>query len=323
LLWGAMEGTWQSPFGIKGFALSDVILEFGFSPAACGVTACISDLGLGVGLTIGNTQIKFDGNAAAPDFWNVFLAGSISSTSPNKALPINSVIDTWNSANPNAPVSHNGIPDDWTLSECSFYFAPIDGNFGPIHYSRGFGVTAAMTLLGMNVFVSLNCTDSAGFSCNFAFDVHVPIDQFTGAIKKELGLMHPNRSNLDIFSVKDVRLAEWSQQNVANGTKPRWIIDLVIFNSPKSLDFRVEQYELTQSFHEFFKQWLAHLFGLSGNIAISGEPVTLINQPTAPSQQGLSTTALAVVICCSLLSVLVIVAGVVYVARFRSTSERV
>lgn len=29
LLWGAMEGTWENPFGIKGFALSDVILELG------------------------------------------------------------------------------------------------------------------------------------------------------------------------------------------------------------------------------------------------------------------------------------------------------
>jgi len=264
LLWGAMEGTWVSPFGIKGFSLSDVILEFGINPANCAVDACISDIGLGLGLTIGNTQIKFDGNVAAPDYWNIFLAGSISKTSPSKSLAVVDVINSWNSVNPNQPVSRNLIPQDWSLTECSFYFAPVDGTFGPIHYSAGFGVTAQMTLLSMDLNVALNCTDGAGFSCNFAFDVHVTINQFGTMIKKELGIMYPNRTDselYDIFSLKDVKLAEWSQQGVAAGTKPRWLIGIEILNKQNNLDFRVEQYELSRSFHDFFVAYMKHLFG--------------------------------------------------------------
>jgi len=260
LLWGAMEGTWVDPFGIKGFALSDVILEFGFNPMLCVLDGCISDFGVGVQMTIANKVIKFDGNVAAPDFWDVFLEGSISGAS-GQSLAVLDVIQQWNKANPVNPVSTQYIPADWGITDCSFYFAPEDGQLGPIHYAEGFGITGGFTLLDMNLFISLNCTDETGYTCNFAFDVNINLDEFGELIKKELGLMYGD--NVDpsaIFSLKQCTLTEWNQRDVSQGTHPRFLIDINVLGSDNNLDFRVEQYELAQSFHDFFKQWLKHIF---------------------------------------------------------------
>jgi len=113
----------------------------------------------------------------------------------------------------------------------------------------------------MPLFISLNCTETNGFTCNFAFDVHVNLDEFAKLIEKELGLIYgPDVDVSAIFSLKDVSLTEWSQKGVSTGTKPRWVIDIEVFNQDQLLDFRVEQYELAQHFHDFFNQWLKHIF---------------------------------------------------------------
>lgn len=51
-LTGDMMGTWENVFGIKGFNLSNVVLELGFNPSTCAVDACISDLGLGFNMKV-------------------------------------------------------------------------------------------------------------------------------------------------------------------------------------------------------------------------------------------------------------------------------
>eukprot|EP01125_Pyxidicula_operculata_P021335 TRINITY_DN8162_c0_g1_i1.p1 TRINITY_DN8162_c0_g1~~TRINITY_DN8162_c0_g1_i1.p1 ORF type:complete len:1221 (+),score=341.94 TRINITY_DN8162_c0_g1_i1:146-3808(+) len=258
LLWGAMTGDWESPFGIHGFSFQQVILEFGMNPTMCATTACISDLGLGFDFTMGNTIVTFDGNAAAPDYWDVFLAGSIKKQ--QDSLSVVNVIDTWNTINPKNPVSTQDIPTDWSVVEAGFYFAPVSGKFGPISYVAGFGITGGIKLLDMDLFLSINCTETNGFSCNFAFNVDISINQFTAMIKKELGILGKNYSSFDIFKVNDVSLDEWSQANVASGTRPRWLIDMTVLNTNHKLDFRVHQYELAKTFHDFFHQWLASLF---------------------------------------------------------------
>jgi len=258
LMWGAMEGTWDNPFGIKGWSLSNVIIEFGFNPSMCAVDACISDIGLGLEMPIGSKIIKFDGNVAAPDFLDIFLSGSL--TDKSASLGVLDVINDWNKVNPSRPVPTKEIPPSWGIYEAAFYFAPEDGQFGPIHYTAGFGITGGIIILDMPLFMSLNCTDNAGLSCNFAFDVDISLSQFTEMIKKQLFIMYPDMPNFDIFSLHDAQLTEWSQQNSATGVQPRWKIDLTVLNTPHSLDFRVEQYTLAGTFHDFFKQWLAHIF---------------------------------------------------------------
>jgi len=257
LLWGAMLGTWENAFGFKGFNLSNVIAEIGFNPTACAY-GCISDFGIGLGFNIGSTEISFDGNIAFPDMWNIYLAGSISKKSPNKNLAIRDVIHKWNSIDPNKPVDNN-VPADWAVTGASFFFAPEAGQFGPIHYERGFGVTGHLELLSMDVYLSLNCTGEV-LQCNFAFDVSLQVSTFTTMIAKEIGLMYPNNERNIIWKLHDVTLTDWSQANVAQAVDPRWRLNLDIFDSPHHLDFRVKQYELSSSFHDFFKQWLKHLF---------------------------------------------------------------
>jgi len=259
LLWGAMEGTWVSPFGIKGFDLSDVIVEFGFNPMLCALDGCVSDFGLGMQMIIGDKVIKFDGNVAAPDFMDVYLAGSISG-GQGQHLAVLDVIHKWNQANPTRPVSTDLIPPSWGITDCAFYFAPEDGTFGPIHYTKGFGVTGDFVILNMPVHISVNCTEDAGNTCNFAFDAHINLDEFAKEIEKELGIIYPDRDVSSIFTLKDVSLTDWSQKDVSLGTKPRWTIDINVFNQDQILDFRVEQYMLSQSFHDFFNQWIKHIF---------------------------------------------------------------
>jgi len=246
------------PFGIKGFDLSNVIVQFGFNPELCILDGCISDFGLGSEMTIGDKIISFDGNVAAPDFWDVFLSGSIKKTT--NSLAVVDVINEWNKINPTSPVSTQNIATDWSVTECSFYFAPESGTFGPIHYTEGFGITGDITILSMDLFLSLNCTDSMGISCNFAFDVHFSLDTFGDMIKKELGLYYGDAAQFKVFSVSQVTLTEWSQQETSSGIHPRFNIGIEILGTNNNLDFRMPQDSLQQSFHDFFKAWLKHLF---------------------------------------------------------------
>jgi len=259
VLWGAMIGTWPNAFGYKGFNLSNVIAEVGMNPSACAF-GCISDLGLGLEMSMGLTTIKFDGNLALPDLWDLYLSGEIDKRTGKQDLAIVDVIDKWNAIDPTKQVSKANISPSWGITKVSFFLAPENGNFGPIHYTRGFGVTGIIELLSMHLFISLNCTGDA-FTCNFGFDVSFSIQDFSKMIQHEIGLMYPNMTNTyDIFSLKHVKLLEWSQQNSANNVHPNWKIGITILNKEHDLDFRVKQYELSSSFHDFFKQWLKHLF---------------------------------------------------------------
>eukprot|EP01127_Copromyxa_protea_P001492 TRINITY_DN11476_c0_g1_i1.p1 TRINITY_DN11476_c0_g1~~TRINITY_DN11476_c0_g1_i1.p1 ORF type:complete len:1205 (-),score=342.70 TRINITY_DN11476_c0_g1_i1:105-3719(-) len=257
LVWGAMEGTWDNPFGIKHFDLSNVILQIGFNPADCATSACIADLGLGAEMEFAKSTVTFDGNVAIPDLWDIFFSGSYKKK--GQAVAVTDVIDQWNAAN-TAQISKVGIPESWGINDASFYFAPINGQFGPLHYAAGFGVTGDLTILDMNIFMSMNCTEASGFSCNFAFDISVPPHEFSELLKKELHLMYPDQTEFTVFKLVNVGLGEWSQQNVAATTNPRWQIGLEILNKVHNLDFRVDQSELSGSFHDFFVKWLKHLF---------------------------------------------------------------
>lgn len=57
--------------------------------------------------------------------------------------------------------------------------------------------------------MSLNCTDSLGLSCNFAFDVSVPPHQFYDLLKKEVDLLYPSPSDFVVFKLTHVSLSEW------------------------------------------------------------------------------------------------------------------
>jgi len=259
LMWGAMEGTWNNPFGIKDFSLSNVIVQFGFNPELCALDGCVSDFGLGTEMTIGNKVIKFDGNVAAPDFWDIFLFGSFSSGS-GENLAVLDVAKEWNKANPNSPVPTALLEPSWGITEASFYFAPEDGTFGPITYTAGFGVSGVMELLSMDVDLSLNCSEDSGFTCNWLFDVHFDLGTFANMIKKELGLIYGGNANNIIFSVSQVSITEWSQQQTSQAIHPRWNLDIEVLGAKNHLDFRMPQESLQQDFHTFFTTWLKHIF---------------------------------------------------------------
>jgi len=260
IMTGAMEGTWVNPFGIKGFDLSNVIIQFGFNPELCFLDGCISDFGLGSDLSFNNKIIKFDGNVDAPDFWDIFLFGSFSSGSGNM-LSVLDVATEWNKINPNSVVPTALLAPSWGVTSASFYFAPEDGTFGPISYKQGFGVSGNIILLDMDVYLSLNCTDGSGFSCDFAFETHFDLGTFTNMIKKELGLMYgPESAELIVFSVSQVSITNWSQLQTSKGIDPRWGIQIDVFGAKSNLDFSMPQYSLQQSFHTFFTTWIKHIF---------------------------------------------------------------
>jgi len=244
---------------IKDFSLSNIIVQFGFNPELCELDGCISDFGLGTDMTIGNKVIKFDGNVAAPDFWDIFLFGSFSGGN-TETLAVLDVAKEWNMANPSSPVPTALLAASWGITEASFYFAPEDGTFGPITYQKGFGVTGQMELLSMDVDLSLNCTEDNGFSCDFSFDCHFDLGTFGNMIKKELGLIYGEAAKNIIFSVSQVTVTEWSQQQTSQNIHPRWLIDIEVLGIKNNLDFRMPQESLQQDFHTFFTTWLKHIF---------------------------------------------------------------
>lgn len=264
VLWGDMMGTWENAFGFKGFNLSNVIAQIGFSPAACSF-GCLSEIGLGAEFNMGSTVIAFDGNLAVPDFWNMFLSGLIKRSPNPKSMAVLDVCTKWNNINPATPVSTKDIPSNWALKELAFYLAPIDGTFGPIHYTKGFGVTAIISLLqSMDVEISLNCSGDT-FSCDFAFHTVLSVSQVEKLILKEITGLYPNRSfannaTYTFFKLHDVQLTQWSQANVAAGINPHWNYKMTIFNSDKDYGFHCDQYWMSHSFNDYFNQWLKHLF---------------------------------------------------------------
>jgi len=262
LMSGAMEGTWVDPFGIKGFDLSNVIIQFGFNPELCFLDGCISDYGLGAELAFNDKVVQFDGNVAAPDFWDIFLFGSFSSNPTNPPmLAVLDVVTEWNKINPNSIVPTTNLSPDWGITSASFYFAPDDGTFGPLTYKQGFGISGNIILLDMDLYLSLNCTDGNGFSCNFAFDVSFDLGKFTKMIENELTFYYGKEAVQGfIFGVKQVSISDWSQQKTSQGTDPRWNIGIEVFGSMHNLDFRMPQYSFQQSFHSFFSTWLKSIF---------------------------------------------------------------
>jgi len=262
VLWGDMMGTWENAFGFKGFELSNVIGQLGFSLSACSF-GCVSQVGIGAQFQMGNSLISFDGELNFPEFWDIFLAGKIVRSNGNK-LAVADVIDKWNFVTPSHPVSKENIPGDWGMTQVSFYLAPEDGQLGPIHFTKGFGVTGIMELLSMYIYVSVNCTGSS-FTCDFAFDCTFSLKQFEHMILHELSLMYPgrnmeNNATFTFFKLNSVTLTKWSQENIAYGTHPEWYISFVSLNKPQATTFQVRQYELSHSFHVFFVTWLKHLF---------------------------------------------------------------
>lgn len=258
-LMGEMLGTWEDPFGIKNFDVSNVIAEFGLNP-----TTIIADVGIGFILDIGDTEIQFDANLAAPEWENIFARGSIQKTKGHH-LDVKGVAKEWNKDNPKK-VSTALIPDGWGLDKASFWLATADGSFGYITYQEGFGVDANITILDMNVDVGLNCTDGAGFTCNFIFDIGIDKQAFSDMIKKHLpspeydDVRSGVRPAVDVFSVHSVALTNWSQKKVSQDNNPHWAISLTALGKEHNLSFNVKQYELSNSFGTFFKKWLQHVF---------------------------------------------------------------
>jgi len=178
-------------------------------------------------------------------------------------LSVFDVATEWNKINPGSIVPTSLLSPTWGITSASFYFAPEDGTFGPISYKEGFGVTGNIILLDMDVYLSLNCTDGSGFSCNFAFDTNFNLGVFTNMILKELGLIYGEKAGQIVFSLSQVQISQWSQQQTSKGVDPRWNIDITIFGNTNRLDFTMPQYSLQQSFHSFFTTWLKHIFDLN------------------------------------------------------------
>jgi len=264
LLSGEMIGTWDDVFGIKGFDLSNVIVELGVNPAMCGVDFCISDLGLGFIMQMGTRTIQFDGNAAAPDYEDMFLMGAV--TGPNgMALTVWDVVLEWNRMFPDWKIPERDVPQNWGLDDTSFYLAPVDGTFGNIHYHEGFSFDGGIRLLDMDLHFLIDCGDQYALGCDFNISVDLDWDLFHHMIDRELLAMNQQNSTSDepeftVFKITDLSLSEWSAYDYSHGKLPRWQIGLTILDKPHHLDFRVEQYELASTFHQFFEKWLSSLF---------------------------------------------------------------
>jgi len=286
---GAMLGTWTNAFHIKGFNLSNVIVEIGFNPTSCATSGCLSDLGLGASFNIGSTTIGFDGNVASPDYYNCYLSGFIQRPGmrartlalpsergvPDKAasLPVKHIVQKWNDVNPGTPVPTNVIPDSWKLTYLSFYLAAGDGTFGPIHFTKGFGITAKLLLLQtMEVDISLNCSGDS-YTCNWAFNCQLSLQQVEKLILGQISLMYPknswsdhptkgfqNNATYTFFKLHDVKLHQWSQEEISQNKQPRWDYAMTIFNSDKQYGFNCQQQVMDQSFSQYFHDYLKHIF---------------------------------------------------------------
>lgn len=121
-------------------------------------------------------------------------------------------------------------------------------------------------LLDMDLDFVINCTDRNVDFCNFAIHIDLNWDLFKKMLDREIGLalqagLVPTVGpDVTIFKITELSLTQWSAQHYAEGTHPYWQIGITVLDKPHLLHFRVEQYQLAGSFHEFFVQWLQHIF---------------------------------------------------------------
>jgi len=271
-LQGTETGQWNDIFGIKGFNLDNGACELGFSPVACTITGCVSDLGVGFTTVIGTKTITFAGNAASPNFLDTFIEGSVTAgPNGNLILSVKDMALSWNSNVPNHPINLGIVPSGMGLKSAFISIAGQSGTFGPYTYEEGFHVKAVMEMIGMEMDVDVSCQVSdLAPSCDFNFNVNVDFNAFLNCLKHmvvaTLREKYPELRNkpdhelFDFWSLKSVGMSQFATSLLSQGLNPLWNIDIVVWGTTHNLNFRSELDDLVNSFNNFFDKYIKSIF---------------------------------------------------------------
>merc|ERR1712232_1236968 len=99
---------------------------------------CVSDLGIGFTTVMGTKTIKFAGNAAAPDFVDTFIEGSVVAGNGSLIITVRDLALDWNHWNPSHQININDVPSDMGLKSAFISLAGQSGQFGSYSYQEGF-----------------------------------------------------------------------------------------------------------------------------------------------------------------------------------------
>eukprot|EP01114_Cavostelium_apophysatum_P014145 TRINITY_DN358_c0_g1_i1.p1 TRINITY_DN358_c0_g1~~TRINITY_DN358_c0_g1_i1.p1 ORF type:complete len:1260 (-),score=408.34 TRINITY_DN358_c0_g1_i1:42-3821(-) len=253
---GYMVGTWDDMFGIKGVDVSNVEFAIGLSPDLCGVDLCLSQVGLGYNLSIGNSIVAFYGAINIPDLLDIFLEGELLG-SDDMGLTFVDMALEWNNLVGNKlgiPIDTSNIPPKWGFTDSSFYIAPVSGTFNNINYQQGFWVDGGFNMFGIEVQADIKVTTG-----DFDFHVEINTTNFQINLNEQLNLMNGQVGG-SVASVQNVTLSELSLAKYAKGKQANFYMEYEFFGGSHTADFGVAVLDLSLDFSDFFNTYLKNLF---------------------------------------------------------------
>jgi len=132
---------------------------------------------------MGSKMVIFDGNAAAPDFQDLYLHGEIDGAN-GMALTMRDVVGEWNDMVPAFKIPINDVPDGWGLEDVSFTFAPEDGHFGNVYYTAGFGFKVCYNFFLFCFFNFVFCATFLVLALHFLLSILATVPLFVPAISR-------------------------------------------------------------------------------------------------------------------------------------------
>jgi len=166
-----MIGTWSPVFGFYSLGISDVACQIGFNPAMCGVSFCLSDIGIGATLRFGTRVVEFYGNVAFPDYEDIFLKGKLSTVNnTGLVFSVADIFHLWNGLFPKFKVAN--IPE-LGIKEVGFSLATSAGSFQNIQYNTGLLVEGTIDIFGVFATLSVKADTTNSSTPNFKFQFKI------------------------------------------------------------------------------------------------------------------------------------------------------
>jgi len=138
---GTMEGTWSNPLGIKGFKLSDVAAEIGYTYGAPFPT-----LGITAAMKAGKFEAAF-AIKVSPNLIDLILMAKLN------RLFLSDIVELFNTQR--KPIKADTLPKIG-MKDLEIYIAPKGGSIGEIKFPPGFTVKGELNILDFWAMIELS-----------------------------------------------------------------------------------------------------------------------------------------------------------------------
>eukprot|EP00823_Brevimastigomonas_motovehiculus_P006818 TRINITY_DN579_c0_g3_i1.p1 TRINITY_DN579_c0_g3~~TRINITY_DN579_c0_g3_i1.p1 ORF type:complete len:1178 (+),score=392.53 TRINITY_DN579_c0_g3_i1:62-3595(+) len=265
---GAMVGTWQNVFGLKGISITNAWAEVGFTVGA------LLKLGMGADTQLGDTIINMNGlvDIAQPD--KVFFLSDVEN------LSLKDLAKAWNQMNPKLPqIDLNKVPNVFDFKQLKMKFAPETADItvageSLVHFDKGLWFDCVATLLGIDKIDVHFHTDFTATDPDFQFSLHFTFATLYEAFTKYMktmfhesqfqppDLMNKTEAEIEKFvyelsyiipQLKALSMDLFTFKQMGQGAIPSFQITMVVLGKEHSAGFKLNLFDMVKSLDELIK----------------------------------------------------------------------